>query len=163
MSEIDSKLIWGHINVNVSNLERSLVFYGKLGFEMFVPAIPYLNLNNDKSPSIVQEGAARALGLAAGSTGRACIMQLGKGFPKLDLTEWSTPSDQLPLGNADIGIARICLATANLQVTYDQLIEQGVRFLSPPQATQDGKADIAVCVDPDGALIELIQLYLDKW
>jgi catechol 2,3-dioxygenase-like lactoylglutathione lyase family enzyme len=163
MSEISSKFIWGHINVNISNLERSVAFYEKLGFELFVPAIPYLNLSNDEDVSVVHEGAATALGLAIGSTGRACIMQLGKGFPKLDLTEWSTASDQLPLNNGDIGIARICLATPNLQLAYDELVEQEVRFLSPPQATQDGKAGIAVCVDPDGALIELIQLYLEKW
>jgi hypothetical protein len=90
-------------------------------------------------------------------------MQLGKGLPKLDLTEWSALSSQPPLGNGDTGIARICLATANLQKAYGELIEQDVRFISPPQATQDGKADMAVCMDPDGALIELIQLYLDKW
>lgn len=163
MSEIASSFIWGHINVNVSNLERSLEFYGKLGFEVYVPAIPYLNLKQSKDPGIVHEGAAAALGLPAQSTGRACIMQLGKGLPKLDLTEWSALSSQPPLGNGDIGIARICLATANLQKAYDELIEQDVRFISPPQATQDGKADMAVCMDPDGALIELIQLYLDKW
>ena len=38
-------LNWGHINVNVANLERSIAFYQKLGFEVFIPAIPYIGLD----------------------------------------------------------------------------------------------------------------------
>lgn len=163
MNEIASKFIWGHINVNVSDLDTSIAFYEKLGFEMFVPAIPYLNLSNDPSAKPVHDSAATALDIPVGATGRACIMQLDAGFPKLDLTEWSVSTNRSPLTNADLGIARICLATTNLGEAYDQLVAQDVRFISAPQPAQDGKADIAVCADPDGALIELIQLYLDKW
>jgi len=163
MSEIGGKFSWGHINVNVSNLEQSIAFYEKLGFEVFIPAIPYLNISDDSVANTVHESAATALGLPVGTTGRACIMQLDAGFPKLDLTEWSASTDRSPLVTADLGIARICLATDNLAAAYDRLVAQGVSFLSPPQHTQDGKADIALCADPDGALIELIQVYLDKW
>jgi hypothetical protein len=38
-----------------------------------------------------------------------------------------------------------------------------VKFLSAPQPGKDGMADVAICVDPDGTLIELLQVYLDKW
>lgn len=44
MSDQATKLGWGHINVNVSNLNASIEFYEKLGFEAFIPAIPYLGL-----------------------------------------------------------------------------------------------------------------------
>ena len=30
------KFTWGHVNINVSNLERSIEFYETLGFEVFV-------------------------------------------------------------------------------------------------------------------------------
>ena len=35
---------WGHININVANLDLSTSFYEKLGFELFRPDIPYLSL-----------------------------------------------------------------------------------------------------------------------
>ena len=38
---------WGHININVSDLDASVGFYEKLGFEVFIPGIPYLNLSID--------------------------------------------------------------------------------------------------------------------
>ena len=33
----------------------------------------------------------------------------------------------------------------------------------PNKKKKDGMAEIAVCIDPDGTLIELIQVHFDKW
>ena len=87
MSIETSKFTWGHININVNNLERSIEFYRKLGFEVFIPAIPYLNLKSEAAIQAIPEAATRALGLNPETRGRACIMQLDNGFPKIDLTE----------------------------------------------------------------------------
>jgi predicted enzyme related to lactoylglutathione lyase len=57
----------------------------------------------------------------------------------------------------------MCLATANLEADYNKLIDLGVDFISAPMTAKDGMAEIAVCIDPDGTLIELIQVHLDKW
>ena len=46
---------------------------------------------------------------------------------------------------------------------YERLVEGNVAFISPPQTTRDGMAEVATCIDPDGTLIELIQVHLDKW
>jgi len=35
---------WGHININVSNLDASIEFYEKIDFEVFLLVIPYLEL-----------------------------------------------------------------------------------------------------------------------
>lgn len=156
-------LSWGHININVSCLEDSITFYQKLGFSILLPGIPYLGLNTSGDSATMPESAALALGMSPQSAGRACIMQLDGGFPKIDLTQWANGHPQSPPSNADLGLVRLCLASQDLAQDYAMLREQGVRFLSPPQATEGGKADIAVCTDPDGTLIELIQLYLDKW
>jgi len=37
---------WGHVNVNVCNLERSIALYEKLGFESYRPDIPYMDLTD---------------------------------------------------------------------------------------------------------------------
>jgi len=154
---------WGHINVNVGHLERSIEFYEKLGVELLMPGIPYLGLTSDTDASVIPAQSASALGLPGGTRGRACIMQLDSGFPKLDLTEVDVTSQATPLTNRDLGLVRLCLVSRDLQGDYARLSEWGVEFLSPPVECVDRLADMAVCVDPDGTLIELLQVYLDRW
>ena len=154
---------WGHINVNVRNLERSIEFYNKLGFEVFIPGIPYLALHHGAQSESLPADAATALGVAQGTRGRACIMQLGNGFPKLDLTEFVELEQANPLDNTGVGLVRICLASEDLQRDVDYLMAAGVEFVSTPKTGHKGLAEIAVCKDPDGTLIELLQVYLDRW
>ncbi|WP_281016757.1 MULTISPECIES: VOC family protein [unclassified Minwuia] len=163
MNDQVARFAWGHINVNVSNLERSIAFYEKLGFELYRDGIPYLDLTMDADGRPVPNGCARALGLPEAMQGRACIMQLGRGYPKLDLTEFRNHTGAKPLTSADVGIVRLCLASKNLQEDHARLSAEGVAFLSTPQSCKDGMADIAICTDPDGTLIELIQVDFRKW
>lgn len=163
MNDQIPQFAWGHVNVNVSNLERSIAFYEMLGFEAYRPGIPYLGLTSEAGVGEMPETCARALGLATTTKARACIMQLGRGFPKLDLIEFADQKQAMPATNADLGLVRLCLAAKNLRDDYLRLSEQGVPFISEPQLCQDGMADIAICMDPDGTLIELIQPHLDKW
>ncbi len=156
------RLRWGHININVSNLESSIGFYEKLGFEIYKPSIPYTGLTVDPQSKSMDEGSRTAFGLPEETSGRACIMQLGNGYPKLDLTQLDHMTQSIPLSNADLGLVRICLASANLQADYDNLKKIGIEFISPPQTAQDGRAEIAICIDPDGTLVELIQVQLGK-
>ena len=154
-------LSWGHININVSDLDTSIAFYEKLGFSLLIPGVPYLGIEKDATLEIpAQQGAA--LDVAAGTTARACIMQLDDGFPKIDLTEYTKDSQQGAGASDDLGIVRLCLATQNLAMDYVLLKEAGVEFLSEPTAGVGGLADIAICRDPDGTLIELIEIHLEK-
>jgi catechol 2,3-dioxygenase-like lactoylglutathione lyase family enzyme len=163
MSGQASKLSWGHININVADLNCSIEFYERLGFEMFIPSIPYLGLTAEPGSTTMSAPAAHALGLEAETTGRACIMQLDDGFPKIDLIEITNQEGKSPLTNADLGLVRICLLSENLEEDYALLSAQGVKFITGPQPGKDGLADVAICIDPDGTLIELLQPYLDKW
>ena len=155
------KLRWGHVNINVSDLDRSVAFYELLGFEVFIPAIPYIGLDRDGGN--LDQAAAGALDLPAGVTGRACIMQLGDTFPKIDLTEIAVSERRAPLANRDLGAVRICLGTETLDADFEALRQAGVEFLSTPTRAHRDLASIAVCRDPDGTLIELIELYPEKW
>lgn len=155
-------LRWGHININVSHLETSVEFYRKLGLDVMMPGIPYLALSMKERTAIAQD-ALVPLGLPAGTEGRACIMQLGETFPKIDLIELLPPGPHGPLSNQDIGLVRLCLGSEALADDYERLLEDGVHFVSSPASANDGLADIAVCADPDGTLIEIIQPHLHKW
>ncbi|EAQ97258.1 VOC family protein [Congregibacter litoralis] len=156
------KSAWGHININVRDLDASIAFYQKLGFDAFLPTIPYLNLNREQQ-NAVDAGSALALGISGSPRGRACIMQLDEGFPKLDLTEFSGLDQRDPLENKDLGVVRICLISEDLASDYQSLVDDGVEFLSPPQQCHERLADVATCVDPDGTRIELLQVYLERW
>jgi catechol 2,3-dioxygenase-like lactoylglutathione lyase family enzyme len=155
-------LSWGHININVSDLDTSIAFYEKLGFSLLIPGVPYLGIGKDSGTEIPPK-QSKALDVPSGKTARACIMQLDDGFPKIDLTEYAKDSPQAPAVNDDLGIVRLCLATQNLAQDYELLKSAGVEFLSEPTEGVGELAEIAICRDPDGTLIELIELHLEKW
>lgn len=161
----DHNFSWGHININVADLDRAIVFYEKLGFEAYMAAIPYLGLDIDDPAKPINGDAALALGLDPVVCGRACIMQLsGGGFPKIDLTELREHSGGGgPLGNEDRGLVRFCLLSRDVVGAYTSLASQGVEFLSAPQLGEDGMVTMALCKDPDGTLIELLEIHRDKW
>ena len=161
--EQSTKLSWGHININVSDLDASIKFYEKLGFGVYIPSIPYIGLTAETKSNSIDEGSRTALGLPQETLGRACIMQLDNGYPKLDLTQLNDMPPSTPLNNTNLGLVRMCLATVNLEADYNKLTNLGVDFISPPMTAKDVMAEIAVCIDPDGTLIELIQVHFDKW
>jgi len=154
---------WGHININVRDLDRSVAFYAKLGFQVFLPGIPYLNLTLEAPSQPLPDGASEALGVPKGTRGRGCILDLDGTFPKIDLTALDDVNPGGPLSTSDVGMVRLCLGSADLSADVAHLTDLGVEFLSGPTATQAGRADIAVCVDPDGTLIELIEVHLRHW
>ena len=159
---MSDRLRWGHININVASLDVAVEFYQKLGFEVFIPGIPYLKLRTDRE-AVIPAQTARALGLPEDPKGRACIMQLHNGLPKLDLTELAGAVQHAPLNNSDRGLVRFCLASQDLQADYAHLVSLGVEFLSPPVTCASRMAEVAVCQDPDGTLIELLQVHLERW
>lgn len=156
------KLSWGHININVSDLDASIAFYEKLGFSLLIPGVPYLGIGKSSYAEVpLKQG--KALNLPTATTARACIMHLNGGFPKIDLTEFAKESPQTAAVNDDLGIVRICLGSQNLAEDYEMLKNNGVEFLSAPTEGVGGLADIAICRDPDGIMIELIELHPEKW
>ena len=56
-----------------------------------------------------------------------------------------------------IGCSHFALTVPDLASLYEKLASQGVRFLSEPQLSPDGKVKLTFCRDPDGTLIELVQ------
>ena len=163
MEDSTPSLSWGHINLNVRNLERSIAFYEKLGFQIFIPSIPYLGLTLEGEASVMPPDCAEALGIDASTRGRACIMGLKGAFPMIDLTEFEGGEPAQPPSTRDLGAVRICLSSQELASDYAHLVGAGVPFQAPPCLAKEGMATIAICSDPDGTLIELIQLHMENW
>ncbi len=163
MTQSTPEFGWGHININVSDLEASIGFYKKLGFSVFLPEIPYLGIAREAENYPMSAALLQAYNLNQGEIIRGCIMSLDKGYPKLDLIEYADPQAQQPAGGNNLGMARICLASKGVVADYETLSKQDVEFLSPPALAQNDMATVAVCKDPDGTLIELIELHMKNW
>ena len=80
-------------------------------------------------------------------------MQLGKGLPKLDLTEFSSSGIRRLPKNQDVAIMRLCLVSRDVQADYRQLEAQGAKFLRSPSECMERMAEVAICKDTDGTLI----------
>lgn len=144
-----------HVNVNVTNFERSLEFYRLIGFHV---ARDLGEVGN----KYLERGLRMPHLL-----GRAALLQCGddKRSTRLDLIEWKNPKPEgKPYPHLwHVGMARIALVTDKLQELYDKVKSasmDGVEFFSEPQLIPNPKGghDSFVCfTDPDGTVIELIQ------
>ncbi len=159
----EAPLAWGHVNLNVSDLERSIAFYEALGFSVFMPGIPYLGISREGGASPIPDACAAALGLASGTRARGCILGLPGGFPMLDLTEYEGAAAGSAASPGGAGYERICLASQDLAADYARFSEAGARFLTEPAEDPGGLAQIAICLDPDGHRIELIEIAIERW
>ena len=57
---------WGHLNVNVSDLARSIAFYERLGFSLMLDEIPHLGLSL-YDESVLTDTLCQAYGLSLGT------------------------------------------------------------------------------------------------
>ena len=57
----------------------------------------------------------------------------------------------------DIGASHPAFTVENLDYEYKRLNEKGIKFISLPQVSPNGKTKVAFCYDPDGAPVELVE------
>lgn len=141
-----------HTVVNVRNLDESIAFYRLLGFEVLD------DRRNVEWPDFMSSffGMKRA-------KGRGVLLSLSSDpdGPMLDLIEWVEPKARFDTIPVEDGLVPrvIAFRTRNVRVAYDSLKEKGVRFtreLFTHEAL--GVVGSCCCWDPNGNLIELIEL-----
>jgi catechol 2,3-dioxygenase-like lactoylglutathione lyase family enzyme len=142
-----------HVNVNCSNFERSRAFYEMLGFELLMD-VPERNTDE----------VAAAVGLEPYRL-RGALMRLADARVPfvIDLIEWKEPSDSSPpyARLNHLGIARIAMASSDLDADMQRLKAEGVEFISEPATVvwEDHPDSRFVCFkDPDGTVLELVEL-----
>ena len=143
-----------HVNINVSDFDRSRAFYEALGFRL-IWMVPPTN-----SPEV-----ASAVGMPPYRV-KGGLMQLdGAETPVvIDLLEWQAPHDPAPPYSHlyHLGIARLALATRDMDADLGTLAQMGVELVGPPaRVVIDGAASGGrfVCFkDPDGTILELVEM-----
>jgi glyoxylase I family protein len=141
-----------HININVTDFERSLAFYEMLGFKVVLNIGEGPNKANDVGLNI-PNSVARAALLSLSDDPRAT---------RIDLIEWKQPrTEGAPYPHLyHAGAARIALFTKNLDEEYARLKANGVAMVSEPVTIRFGSkagAKFFCFKDPDGTFLELIE------
>lgn len=63
-----------------------------------------------------------------------------------------------PKKSCDAGCNHIALQVDDLDALYEKLVSAGIRFHTPPLISADGGAKLTYCRDPEGVILELVQL-----
>ena len=141
-----------HFNINCSDYERSREFYRVLGFEE-VWRVPERN-----TPEV-----AAAVGMPPYRVKGGLLALAGATPPVvIDLLQWLEPHDPSP-PYANLyhhGIARVALASSDLDADLAKLEAAGARFLSKPAqmpASSGSRARFVCFRDPDGTVLELVE------
>jgi len=142
-----------HTVVNCRDLDASVAFYKQLGFDVL----------NDRRAVVWPDFVASIFGMNR-AKGRGVLMVLPSdpNGPMIDLIEWVEPTAAFPdPAKVRDEVPRIiAFRVQNVQAAYADLKAQGVRFARDVFVPEDplGIVGSVCCYDPNGNLIELIQL-----
>jgi catechol 2,3-dioxygenase-like lactoylglutathione lyase family enzyme len=141
-----------HTVVNVKDLDESVAFYRLLGFEVV----------DDRRQVEWPDFVATIFGMKR-AKGRGVLMNLpaDPGGPMIDLIEWVEPKAKIAsVPVADGEVPRIiAFRVKNVHAAYAALKAQGVRFTRELFEHRElGVIGSTCCWDPNGNLIELIEL-----
>tara|TARA_B100001750_G_C14919699_1_gene308758 strand:+ start:38 stop:475 length:438 start_codon:yes stop_codon:yes gene_type:complete len=135
-----------HMGIVVSDMEKSLKFYRDL-----------LGL---KVKSLVDEEGEFLDNMLAHENVKNKVAKLyaKNGNALVELIDSKSYGNKKDRDFFTIGASHFALTVDDLNETYDYLIKNGVKFTAPPQQSPDGFAKVTFCEDPDGTLIELVEV-----
>ncbi|MCZ6788744.1 MAG: VOC family protein [Chloroflexi bacterium] len=131
-----------HSSFTVSDLERSVAFYRDL-----------LGFTEENRFETRGAGIDQITALP-GAHLKVAHLLLG-GF-RLELIEYLSPGGRaIDLSTNNVGSAHIAFYADDVEETYRELSEKGVRFKGSPVAAAHGRPGVAYFLDPDGITLEL--------
>jgi catechol 2,3-dioxygenase-like lactoylglutathione lyase family enzyme len=148
-----------HINVNCTDIERSIAFYEKFGFRVvhvIADDAQGLDPNAD-----VRVGAAGY----RGSHCRGVVMSLGdhpRCWTKLELLQYTRPPTEPEPERSlfQVGYCRMAIRCKDIRREVERLRAEGVEFECEVETSHTvGALSYAFARDPDGAVVELLELH----
>jgi catechol 2,3-dioxygenase-like lactoylglutathione lyase family enzyme len=136
-----------HTGIVVSDLPRALAFYRDL-----------LGLVIVKELEESGEYIDRVTGLSKVRVTTVKLAADGGGMIEL-LKFHSHPVPSRPgRSAAEPGCSHVAFTVSDLDAEYCRLQAAGVSFHSPPQMAPDGGAKVTYCRDPEGTIVELVEV-----
>jgi len=148
-----------HINVNCTDIRRSIAFYEKFGFQVTHVIAEDTKDLDPKADLMPGAGGYRD------SHCRGVIMSLGDHphcFTKLELLQYTQPATEPepPRSAFQVGYCRMAIRCKDIQGEVDRLKAEGVEFESDVETSKTvGALSYAFARDPDGTLVELLELH----
>ncbi|NGP06762.1 VOC family protein [Rhodococcus sp. 14C212] len=141
-----------HANIVCTDFDRSLDFYTRV--------------MGGSTLGVAEGDGGIDLSLALGATGpsgyRAAMIHWdnGRHGPYLDLLEWREKGEHPKRNGKDVGLGRLAFRVDDLDSTVAMLEAEGIQLNSPPGFDTVGRwpMKFAFFHDPDGVLLEIIQL-----
>jgi catechol 2,3-dioxygenase-like lactoylglutathione lyase family enzyme len=146
MSALDVKRV-DHISYTVSDIDRSVEFYAKFGFETvnrYTASGPELDI------AVQAEPADMDIQLVRRPDGAM-----------LELISYTRQPSERAARNSQVGAAHLAFVVADIRAAYEQLMSEGVEFLSAPNTDRYGEMWVYMR-DPDGITVELMQPNADS-
>ena len=147
--------VW-HIGVTTRDIEKSIEFYEKIGFQ-YIEGSEVANPMIEQGLMVPGAKKLRWAHVAMGDDG---------GTAMLDLVQFLEPE---PFGeplreNHNVGITRFSLLTRDIEQTRAEIEAKGITFLNPitEVLTPVGPYKMCFTHDPDGTLVQLAQPPADK-
>ena len=135
-----------HFGIVVSDIEKSLEFYRDiLGFKIKIDAL--------------EEGKFIDAILGQKNVKVRTVKMLADDGNLIELLWYQSHKGKKRENYEifDIGASHPAFTVENLDEEYKRLKEKGIKFISSPQMSPNGKAKVAFCYDPDGVPVELVE------
>jgi catechol 2,3-dioxygenase-like lactoylglutathione lyase family enzyme len=136
-----------HVGIVVVDLDRALGFYRDL-----------LGLAVAREMDEGGEYLARITALPGATARTVKLAAPGGGMVEL-LRFTSHPGTVGPEPSAAApGCSHVAFTVDDVEALHARLTAAGVRFHAPPQISPDGGARVAYCRDPEGTIVELVEV-----
>jgi catechol 2,3-dioxygenase-like lactoylglutathione lyase family enzyme len=141
-----------HTIINAKEIAQSVAFYEMLGFKIV----------SDRRDAVWPDGSGASFALVPNPKGRGVLMVLpdDPDGPMLDLIEWQVPKADFPAPSPHTVPRVLAFRTENVRAAHQALKAKGVRFTTeePTSIPEAGITGCIVAYDPNGTLIEMIEL-----
>ena len=136
-----------HIGIVVSDLERSIYFYRDL---LGLSIVREMDESGNYIDNIL------SLNKVVVNT----VKMASNDGNLIELLYFRSPSKRINTNRKinEIGYSHIAFTVQDIDSEYQYLLQKGVKFNAPPQYSPDGYAKVTFCKDPDGSLIELVEV-----
>lgn len=141
-----------HTGLVVKNLDTQLAFYRD---------ILGLKVTREAERTSPPSGSHTGVG---GVRRKLVFLGDNSGGHQLELIHYIDPASPPgnPLGQNQVGSIHLCFETKNLLERYEELLQRGVQFLTPPRLTQGNRSRLCYAKDPEGNWIEFKEVLIGK-